>query len=515
MQLDLMDESDYLTDDEINYQSDSFPTPRDFQETAHDKLRQGAKDGHRCQVIMAPTGGGKTYLGLRIIHEALKKGKSAVFVCDRTTLIDQTSMVADSYGLAAHGVIQADHWRSNRKRRFQIASVQTLARRWWPDADVIVIDECHTQYKGWTEHIQKCRASVIGLSATPFSKGLGQIFTNLVNAATMHELTESGVLVPMRVMSGTKIDMKGAKTARGEWKDSEVESRGMEIIGDIVQEWINHAYGKKTIVFGATVKHCEEMAARFNQHGIRAEVFSCHTTQSEREDLLEEYRKPDSKIQALISVEALAKGFDVKDVECVCDCRPLRKSLSTAIQMWGRGLRSSKETGKEECLLLDFSGNIIRFQEDYSDIFFNGLDELDSGEKLDKAIRKDDEEKEPSKCPKCGASPFSKRCTSCGHESKPNSLVEHIEGEMREVMIGKKKAADNPKHLWDQVCTYAKAHSTQDKQRGRAAHIYKDIMGDWPKFSFSESENVQISRAVLNKIRSRNIAYAKSRKIAV
>jgi superfamily II DNA or RNA helicase len=44
---------------------------------------------------MAPTGAGKTYLGLRICNEAMQKGKRAVFLCDRTTLINQTSTVAD------------------------------------------------------------------------------------------------------------------------------------------------------------------------------------------------------------------------------------------------------------------------------------------------------------------------------------------------------------------------------------------------------------------------------------
>jgi len=76
---------------------------------------------------MAPTGSGKTFLGLRAIHEALQRGKRAVFVCDRRTLIEQTSAVADSYGLTAHSVLMADHWRYDRCSRFQIASAQTLA----------------------------------------------------------------------------------------------------------------------------------------------------------------------------------------------------------------------------------------------------------------------------------------------------------------------------------------------------------------------------------------------------
>lgn len=507
---------DLFEDDAPNYQSDSFPEPRPFQNDAHERLRANAKV-HRAQMIMAPTGAGKTYLGMRIIHEALKKGRRAIFVCDRTTLINQTSAVADSYGLSAHGIIQADHWRVDTRMPFQIASVQTLARRSWPDADVIVIDEAHTMYSAWVDHVKTCRSAVIGLSATPFSPGLGQIFTNLINAATMHDLTQSGVLVPLRIFSCTKADMRGAATAGGEWTDRAAEERGMEIIGDVVAEWSKFAYGKKTIVFGATIKHCEEMARQFNDAGIMASVFTSHTTEAERKILLDEYRKPDSMIRVLISVEALAKGFDVKDVECVCDCRPLRKSLSTAIQMWGRGLRSSPETGKTECYLLDFSGNIIRFADDFSDIFYNGLDALDTGEKLDKTIRRDDEDNSVKECPSCGFSPFGRKCIACGHEAVSQSLVEHVPGEMREIMVGKKKAADDARHLWEQCCTYARSHSQPNRAVGRALHLFRGISGmDVPKGlpRFHDTPNTQITRVTLNKIRQMNIAYSKSLRAA-
>jgi superfamily II DNA or RNA helicase len=499
-----------------NYTSTSFPEPRDFQNTAHDKLREGAKAGHRCQIIMAPTGGGKTFLGLRIIHEALSKKKRAIFVCDRETLINQTSAVADSYGLGAHSIIQSGHWRYDLKMPFQIASAQTLARRKWPDADVIVIDEVHTQYATWVNHIQNTNAAVIGLSATPFSKGLGRLFTNLINAATMHDLTQSGVLVPMRVMSCTKINMEGAATSGGEWKVEAAAERGMEIIGDVVTEWQKHAENRKTIVFGATIAHCEEMARQFNESGIMAAVFTSDTLESERKSLLEEFNKPDSMIRVLISVEALAKGFDVKDVGCVCDCRPLRKSLSTAIQMWGRGLRSSPETGKTDCILLDFSGNIIRFADDFSEVYYNGLDELDAGEKLDKAIRRDPEDKEPSKCPSCGFSPCGKRCISCGHERQPKSLIEHLPGEMVEVMVGKQKLADDKKHLYEQVCTYTRSHGNPATARQRAWYLFQDLAGCKPSqfWKFDDQPNIPITQNTLNHIKRKQIAFAKMRKQA-
>lgn len=506
-------QTELLEREVANYTSATFPAPRPFQDAAHTKLRQGVREGHRLQQVMAPTGAGKTFLGMRIIHEALLRGKKALFVCDRSTLINQTSEVADKYGLSAHGIIQANHWRVDTRLPFQIASVQTLARRSWPDVDVIVVDESHTQYKAWTEHVQSCRATVIGLSATPFSKGLGKIFTNLVNAATMHELTQSGVLVPMRIFSCTKIDMRGAETSGGEWTDRAAAERGMDIVGDVVTEWQKHAEGRKTIVFGATIAHCDEMCRQFNEAGIMAATFTSDTDAGERAALLNEYSKPDSALRVLISVEALAKGFDVQDVGCVCDCRPLRKSLSTAIQMWGRGLRSSPDTGKEDCILLDFSGNIIRFADDFSDIYFNGLEALDMGEKLDAAIRRDDEEKEPSKCPSCGFSPCGKRCISCGHERKSENLIEHQPGQLAEIRIGKAKLADDKKHLWEQLCTYTKAHGKPETASARAWYLYQDLAGCKPatQWRFDDQPNVPIMRSTMNHIMKKRIAYAKAK----
>jgi hypothetical protein len=50
--------------------------------------------------------------------------------------------------------------------------------------------------------------------------------------------------------------MTGAKTAVGSWTDKAAEERGLEIVGDVVTEWIKFAENRKTIIFGATIKHC-------------------------------------------------------------------------------------------------------------------------------------------------------------------------------------------------------------------------------------------------------------------
>jgi DNA repair protein RadD len=492
-----------------NYASAKFPMPRPFQTAAREKLRAGFAAGHRCQMVMSPTGSGKTILAMFLTHEALLRNKRVIFVADRRTLINQTSEVADSLGLISHGVMMADHWRYNVSLPFQIASAQTLARRSWPDADLIIVDEAHTQLKAWADHIPTCRAAVIGLSATPFSKGLGTLFSNLINATTMRELTESGVLVPMRVMSCTKVDMRGAAMAGGEWSDKAAEERGMDIVGDVVHEWIKHAENRKTIVFGATIAHVEGLVREFNSAGIMAMAFTADTNEVERQDILSDFKAPGTALRVLVSVEALAKGFDQKDVSCVCDVRPLRKSLSTAIQMWGRGLRSSPETGKTDLLLLDFSGNIVRFAGDYETIFHDGLDALDAGEKLDKAIRKDDEEADHAvNCPKCNYAPFAKRCVSCGYEKIKLSLIEHEAGEMVEFKVGKVTVGDQLA-VWEQAVTLCRGQGNPASAKGRASHLFKSITGAFPRNlpEFEAIRNVPISRAVMNKARANAIAY--------
>ena len=485
-----------------------FPEPRPFQITAREKLRQGYKDNHKNQIIMAPTGGGKTILAMYIINGALEKNKRVCFIADRKTLINQTSQVADDLGLTNHGIIMSKHWRYNLNKPFQIASAQTIARRGWPEADLYVIDEVHTMLKAWTDHVNETKGAVIGLSATPFSP-LGKYFTNLINAATMSELTEQGILVPLKIMSCKKINMSGAETAGGEWTDLSAEQRGLEIVGNVIEDWKKYGENRKTIVFGSTILHCERMCREFNDNGIMATLFTSETTEIERKVILDEFKKQDSELKVLISVECLAKGFDNNLVSCICDVRPLRKSLSTAIQIWGRGLRSAP--GKENCLLLDFSGNIVRFSEDFEEIFYNGLDKLDDGEKLDKKIRKDENDKpdkEYVKCPKCSHSPFFRRCISCGFESPKICTIEHEKGEMIEFKIGKATIRDKLS-VWEQCVSLCRQTGAYNTAKGRASHLYKSITGVFPRNlpEFHKVPDVDISQAIISKQKSNQIAF--------
>jgi len=484
-----------------------LPPPRECQTRALNLLREGFRKGHRKQLLVLPTGGGKTLAALMLIHEILKKGNKAVFVCDRTALINQTSARADSYGLN-HGIVQADHWRRDNSLPFQIASVQTIqARGYWPQADVIVLDEAHTLYTATRELLERATVPVIGLTATPCTKGLGLLYSHMVNAATMHELTESGVLVPMQILTCVKPDMTGAKTSGGEWTAKAAGEREAEIIGDVIGEWLKHGENRKTIAFGADIAYCEALVQRFNSVGVVAATYTAETPDAERKTLLEEFEKADPRLRVLVSIEALAKGFDVQDIGCVIDARPLRKSLSTAIQMWGRGLRSSP--GKTDCKLLDFSGNIQRFYDDFVDVYFNGFTQLDMAEKLDGTVRK--EEWATAGCPQCHHAPFRRRCLACGYEKITKVLEDTSDGVMQEIRIGAKVIAKDKTDLWKQLCAYAESTSRPEKKGGRAWHLFRDITGEPPPRSWDFDPTGTVTRGTLSKIKSLRIAWIKGK----
>jgi DNA repair protein RadD len=483
----------------------NMPPLRAFQSEAIKALQQAIREGHKKILVCACTGAGKTVLSLEIVRRSIAKKRRSVFTAERRTLVNQTSAAADSFGLVNHGVVMADHERRNNEMPFQIASLQTIAKRgYWPRYDILLVDECHVMLDVWVKEAQKTNAVVIGLTATPFAKGLGGVFTKVINAATMARLTEEKILVIPKIYSGTAPDMTGAAMHAGEWTDTSSGERGIQIVGEVVKEYQRLGEGRKTIAFCASIAHAKELAGKFNQADIGAAVFCAETLERDRVQILEEYRKPDSELRILVSVEALSRGFDVPDVGCVIDARPLKKSFSTFVQMLGRGLRSSP--GKTDCIVLCHSGNYERFQEDFEELYHNGVDSLESGEKLDSTSRKEPEEKEPRACPECGYKPFVRQCLSCGFTMPKKSEVVEVQAQLSEViMVGKGKSqmaiAMDHRHLWAQCCKHV--HET-GKKPGAAWHIYRKLNGDVsppPGWHFVSGEDVEYDKNFLHQIK--------------
>jgi DNA repair protein RadD len=497
---------------------------RPYQELAIEGLRQGVRDGHRKQILYAATGAGKTVVATKLTQEARDKGSRAVFAVDRVALVDQTSAMFDQYGID-HGVMQGDHWRRRPWERIQVASAQTLARRGVLDeVQLLVVDEAHVIHKSVLELIQRPDLIVVGLTATPFTKGLGKLFTNVVNVTTTDRLIADGWLAPLKVYAAKQLDMTGARTKfDGEWADDEMETRGLTIVGDVVTEWVKqtqqHFNGPaKTLVFSATVHHGEEICRQFQEQGYNFQQVSYKDGNDDRRRaLIEEFRKADSEIVGLVSCEALSKGFDVPDVKVGISARPYRKSLSGHIQQIGRLMRPSE--GKDFALLLDHAGNFLRFRSDMERVFAEGVSDLSKAD-FDSKVRKEPDEKERELylCGGCKAvmRASAAHCPACGWE-RPKRISEVLNLPGQLVEVGKREMPgwmQDKESVWRQMCGLALERKNGDMEAAErfARAQYKSLYQQWPRYAMRNITPEIPSEPVRRKVQQQLIAFFRSRK---
>lgn len=307
-----------------------FVTPKEislraYQADAIDGLRNGIRNGKRRQILCAGTGAGKTVCAAHLLNEANRKGSYSLFLVDRVALVNQTSETLDSYGVP-HGIVQGlnDRWMPNEN--VQVCSVQTLARRELPRRpSLIVYDEAHCQYKATLDYIgRNPQAVVIGLTATPFTKGMGEHWDDVVNVIPTRRLIDDGFLIEPKIYAArSPDDAELGLNSYGEFSDASATSAGIQIVGDVVQEWIaktsEHFGGPvKTIVFSPTVEHGRELCAAFSAAGFNFQQVSyLDRSDEERAEKIAEFRRSDSIIDGLVSCGVLTKGFDVPDVKCI------------------------------------------------------------------------------------------------------------------------------------------------------------------------------------------------------
>lgn len=482
---------------------------RDHQIEVVEELRHGFADGHRCQLLYAPTGFGKTEVAMSIMHEVSKGYKKTAMVLDRIVLVEQTSLRLGKYDIP-HGVMQAGHWRYRPYERIQICSAQTLERRdKFPDIDLLIIDECHVSRKGTNDFIKNNpHVRVVGLTATPFTKGLGDIYTHVVGATATGNLVEKGWLTPLKVYIAKEIDMTGVTKVAGEWSADQVTERGIKLTGDIVTEWqkkTHELFGgpRKTVVFCAGVEHGRDLERQFNAAGYNFVSISYKEDDQFKKSTIEEFGKPDSTIQGLIATDILTKGFDVSDVMIGISARPFSKSFSSHVQQLGRIMRPFD--GKEFAVWLDHSGNYLRFRDDWDELYEHGVKRLkDGGEKAKKEPT--EREKKESKCPACGVLwTFPDRiCGGCGYEKPQSQHIVAVPGELEELAAANKKLHSSNQDFYSQLLFYGRSRGFKE---GWAAYKYKDRYGVFPR-GLHETPKPPTPET-FNWIKSRNIAYAK------
>jgi DNA repair protein RadD len=458
-------------------------------------------NGCRRIVCQAPTGFGKTIVGAALAKRSCAAGERVIFTVPALSLIDQT--VEKFYVEKIHdlGVIQADHVMTNYARKVQIASVLTLSRRGMPAADLVMIDEVHRwfdPYGRWLSNEWR-GVPVIGLSATPWTKGLGRFFDQLIVGATTQELIEDGYLSRFRVFAPASPDLSNVRTLAGDYHEGDL-SQAMDrapLVADVVGTWHDRAQGRPTLCFAVDRAHAKHLQEKFTAAGVPAAYIDCHTKAAQRHQIAGQFHAGSTKV--VCNVGCLTTGIDW-DVRCIIMARPTRSEM-LFVQMIGRGLRVAR--GKTDCLILDHSDNHLRLGF-VTDIHH---EHLDDGREREQRKPKPPETL-PKKCPKCAflKPPKVLACPCCGFIPVPTCTVTNRDGELVEMIDRTTVAPIDPVTFYRELKHYAAEHGYKP---GWVAHQFRKKLDRWPN-GLEHVSPIPPSRTTLGWIKSQQIAWAKS-----
>lgn len=483
---------------------------RDYQERAIAELRSRLMQGKKHPVIQAPTGAGKTVIAAAIVKMAREKNKTVLFTVPSLSLIDQTVERFRQNGITEVGVMQGTHELTDYRMPVQVCSVQTLARRTIPRADLVLVDECHVMFKlydRWMADPEWTKVPFVGLTATPWAKGMGAAgrWDDLIIGTTTAELIGLGHLSDFKVFAPAHPDLSGVKTVAG---DYEVKGLGEvmdqnNLVADIVTTWLEKGESRPTVCFAVNRIHAKNIQTQFEQVGIKAAYMDAFTNLHERAEIVKQFENGDVKI--ICNVGVLTTGFDA-DVRCVILARPTKSEILYT-QMIGRGLRTAD--GKDHCLILDHSDTTLRL---------GFVTDISCGQLDDGSARRAAKEKAkplPKECPACSflRPPRVKACPACGFVAAPKCEVEVEDGELLELTRDKKARVKDigmaeKQRFYSELVAHA---MLRGYNKGWASHAYRDKFKVWPANELRAEPAAMISPATESWIRSRNIRKAKAK----
>lgn len=485
---------------------------RPHQIKAIDGLRSSLKAGFRRPLLFLPTGAGKTRCAGEIVKGARAKGKRVLFVVPAISLIDQTVRSFYAEGIRDIGVIQGNHLMTNPAAPVQVASVQTLQRRAIPPFDVVMIDEAHRWFEmvgQWMDNADWQKVPFIGLSATPWTRGLGKHYDDLIQVTTTAELIEAGYLSPFRVYAPSHPDLGGVRTVAGDYHEGDL-SEAMNkpaLVADVVTTWRQRGENRPTFVFAVDRAHAKHLQGEFEKAGINCGYIDAFTKPDEREAMFKRFSA--GELRVIASVGCLTTGVDL-DVRCICLCRPTRSEMLYC-QLVGRGLRTAKDHPvygpKSDLILLDHSDTTLRLGF-VTDIHH---DVLDDGRERQKAEPRQKPEALPKECSACNFLKPAKtpKCPACGFKPERQSEIVCEDGQLVEMTPRRKKAkADEKAFVFGQLKAYARS---KGHKPGWAANKFRERFDVWPN-ACRDAPEIEPTAETLNWIKSRQIAFANRRK---
>ena len=365
---------------------------RGYQQIAvnavYDYLRKS--DLNPCVVL--PTGAGKSIVIAKIVTDAvtLWQGRCLILAHVKELLEQNAAKIAALCPEIDIGIFSAGLNSRNTKERVIIAGIQSVYDKaaQLGSFDLVLIDEAHLippdgdgMYRSFLDDMKKINPNIrlIGMTATPYRLKGGLICRkeNLLNEVCceigVRKLIVAGYLSKLRSKNGKyKADLDNLHIRGGEFVAEDVEkamdnerlvTAACSEIAELCKD------RKKVLIFASSIDHCRHIAETIrDQTHEECGIVTGHTPKLERAEILDRFRgitqknlfgeaKPELKY--LVNVGVLTTGFDAPAIDCVAILRPTN-SAGLYYQMVGRGFRLSPDTGKTDCLILDYGGNIMR-----------------------------------------------------------------------------------------------------------------------------------------------------------
>lgn len=393
---------------------------RPYQEAAVADA-SNALDKHGNTIVVAPTGAGKTIMLSALVGKRFKDGKKILVIQHRDELVNQNKDKFERINpnittSIVNGTVKC--WDGDAV----FSMIQTISRdRNLRDRvvfDMIVIDESHhaaaDTYKKVINAVKKDNPSVeiAGFTATPNrgdGKGLRAIFSNCAHQIEITTLIREGFLVSPKtyvIDCGVRDQLENVTRRGNDFDMDEVEAiMNRKVINDaVVENWMEKAGDRKTVVFCSTVTHAEDLLEVFLEAGVEAGMVVGTTPKDERAKTLDSLSR--GSLQVVVNVAVLTEGFDAPQVSCIVLTRPCSQK-GTMVQMIGRGLRTIDpeefpDVVKTDCTVLDFGTSVLTHGSLEDQV---NLDDREKGEAPEK------------QCPSCDAFvPLGvQECPICGH----------------------------------------------------------------------------------------------------
>ncbi len=511
---------------------------RPYQTQLLNDLRMTARRGIKKVLLQLIMGGGKTVTIAALILAAVTKGARILYIAHREELIHQPSRKLDALGVD-HGIVMANHPRWRPHAPVQVASRDTLVRRINKptfnigEFQIVIIDEAHHAMADTYGKIiaRWPDAWLIGMTATPLrldGKGLADLFEEMVCGPQPRELIDLGYLVSTSGFAYELPDLRGVKKARGDYNQSQLENAMRQVVlgGSIIRDYIAHANGKRALCFAVSVEHSMAIVEQANAAGVQAEHVDANTPDVTRDAILGPNGRLSTGETLIVSNVGIAtEGTDIPAIEVGILARPTA-SESLAMQMMGRVMRPycfdcrdapgphCREIHriKERALIHDHAGVIMKSNGE----MHHGLPDDDRFYTLDATQPAIDiGEKKMKICPKCHATvPGATRHCECGHRfpftegmGSQTSVVEHEDADRIDLDELRKRRPAGARELSDRqlrkvmratpeerAAEYLRLRRVREDKgfkEGFVGNAYREIFGEWPKFSALDLVDVE------------------------